>query len=86
MLNINPLLLVGGVIGAVTALLFFAYASAKDKKTAMGFERTMADGEILRRLFAYAKPTLSPSPTSSSTRSRLASLLPALPTIPTPFP
>ena len=170
MLNINPLLLVGGVIGAVTALLIFAYASVKDKKTAMGFERTMADGEILRRLFAYAKPywakfllvlflmlfsiaydiisplivgaieelvaadfalsrlfasvavyagvlvfsmastyfqavilqrvgqriisicaricspTLSPSPTSSSTRSRLASLLPALPTIPTPFP
>ena len=140
MLNINPLLLVGGVIGAVTALLIFAYASVKDKKTAMGFERTMADGEILRRLFAYAKPywakfllvlflmlfsiaydiisplivgaieelvaadfalsrlfasvavyaricspTLSPSPTSSSTRSRLASLLPALPTIPTPF-
>ena len=56
MLNINPLLLVGGVIGAVTALLIFAYASVKDKKTAMGFEHTMADGEILRRLFAYAKP------------------------------
>ena len=56
MLNINPLLLVGGVIGAVTALLIFAYASVKDKKTVMGFERTMADGEILRRLFAYAKP------------------------------
>ena len=56
MLNINPLLLVGGVIGAVTALLIFAYASIKDKKTSMGFERTMADGEILRRLFAYAKP------------------------------
>ena len=56
MLNINPLLLVGGVIGAVTALLIFAYVSVKDKKTAMGFERTMADGEILRRLFAYAKP------------------------------
>lgn len=56
MLNVNPLLLVGGVIGAVTALLIFAYASVKDKKAAMGFERTMADGEILRRLFAYAKP------------------------------
>ena len=56
MLNINPLLLVGGVIGAVTALLIFAYASVKDKKTAMGFERTMADGEILRRLAGYAKP------------------------------
>ncbi len=56
MININPLLLVGGVIGAVTALLVVAYASVKDKKTAMGFERTMEDGEILRRLFAYAKP------------------------------
>ena len=37
MLNINPLLLVGGVIGAVTALLIFAYTSVKDKKDRHGF-------------------------------------------------
>ena len=37
-------------------LLLIAYACGKDKKTSMGFERSMADGEILRRLFGYAKP------------------------------
>ena len=56
MANVNPLLLVGAVIGVVTALLVLACALVKDKKETMGFERTMNDGEILRRLFAYAKP------------------------------
>ncbi len=56
MANVNPLLLVGAVIGVVTALLVFAYASVKDKKGSMGFERNMADGEIVRRLVQYAKP------------------------------
>ena len=56
MANGNPLLLVGAVIGVVTALLVFAYASVKDKKGSMGFERNMADGEIIRRLVQYAKP------------------------------
>lgn len=58
MVSLNPLLLVGGVIGTVSVLLLIAYACVKDKKTAMGFERSMADGEILRRLFGYAKPYL----------------------------
>ena len=56
MANVNPLLLVGAVIGVVTALLVFAYASVKDKKGSMGIERNMADGEIVRRLVQYAKP------------------------------
>lgn len=56
MANVNPLLLVGAVIGVVTALLVFAYAFVKDKKGSMGFERNMADGEIVRRLIQYAKP------------------------------
>ena len=56
MMNLNPLLLVGAVIGVVTALLIFAYAAVKDKKAAMGFERNMDDGEIVRRLMKYAKP------------------------------
>ena len=56
MANVNPLLLVGAVIGVVTALLVFAYASVKDKKGSMGIERNMADGEIVRRLIQYAKP------------------------------
>lgn len=58
MMSLNPLLLVSGVIGTVSVLLLIAYACVKDKKTAMGFERSMADGEILRRLFGYAKPYL----------------------------
>ena len=42
----NPLLLVGAVIGVITALLIAAYVGVKDKKTSMGFERNMDDGEI----------------------------------------
>lgn len=58
MADFNPLLLVGGIIGAVSALLIGAYAAVKDKKAAMGFERNMPDGEIVRRLAAYARPYL----------------------------
>ena len=54
----NPLLLVGAVIGVITALLIAAYVGVKDKKTSMGFERNMDDGEILRRLAGYAQPYL----------------------------
>lgn len=56
MSEMNPLLLLGGLIGTITALLIFAYASVKDKKAAMGFDRNMADGEIVRRLAVYARP------------------------------
>ena len=56
MKTVNPLWLVGAVIGVVTALLIFAYASVKDKKESMGFERNMSDGEIVRRLVQYARP------------------------------
>ena len=59
MANVNPLLLVGAVIGVVTALLVLACALVKDKKEMMNFERTMNDGEILRRLAGYAKPYLA---------------------------
>lgn len=41
MANVNPLLLVGAVIGVVTALLVFAYASVKDKKGSMGFAKQL---------------------------------------------
>ena len=70
MANVNPLLLVGAVIGVVTALLVFAYASVKDKKGSMGFERNMADGEIVRRLVQYA------SAAARSMSSRVASSTP----------
>ncbi len=51
-----PLLIVGGIIGAFTVLFLAAYALVKNKKEAMGFERHMADTEIIRRLLVYAKP------------------------------
>ena len=51
-----PLLLTGGIIGFVSVVLIVAYASIKDKKQSMGFDRYMKDGEIVRRLLRYAKP------------------------------
>ena len=51
-----PLLLTGGIIGFISLILIVAYASIKDKKQAIGFDRHMKDGEIIRRLLGYAKP------------------------------
>ena len=51
-----PLLIAGGIIGAFTLAFIVAYASIKDKKTAVGFERNMPDSEIIVRLLRYAKP------------------------------
>lgn len=51
-----PLLIVGGAIGMLATAFILAYALMKNKKEAIGFERTMKDSEIVRRLLAYAKP------------------------------
>ncbi len=51
-----PLLIVGAVIGTLSVVFILAYALMKNKKEAIGFDRNMKDGEILRRLLAYAKP------------------------------
>ncbi len=51
-----PLLTVGGIVGLLSAIFIFAYSLIKDKKEAIGFDRNMKDGEIFKRLFAYAKP------------------------------
>ena len=51
-----PILIVGGIIGAFTLIFVIAYANVQNKKEAMGFERNMADSEIVRRLLAYARP------------------------------
>ena len=51
-----PLLLVGGIIGLFATAFIIAYATMKDKKTAIGFDRNMKDGEIMKRLLAYARP------------------------------
>ena len=51
-----PLLLVGGIIGLISVILIVAFAMIKDKKQAIGFDRHMKDGEIVKRLMRYAKP------------------------------
>ncbi len=51
-----PLLLVGAIIGVISTILIVAYATMKDKKQAIGFDRNMKDGEIIKRLLRYAKP------------------------------
>ena len=51
-----PLLLVGAIIGVISTILIVAFATMKDKKQAIGFDRNMKDGEIIKRLLRYAKP------------------------------
>lgn len=51
-----PLLIAGAVIGVVTTIFLIVYALEKNKKETMGFDRNMKDGQIVRRLLAYAKP------------------------------
>ncbi len=51
-----PLLIIGAIIGVVTTAFIIAYATMKDKKTAIGFDRNMKDGEIIRRILVYARP------------------------------
>ncbi|MBQ4550904.1 MAG: ABC transporter ATP-binding protein [Oscillospiraceae bacterium] len=51
-----PILIVGAIIGVFTVLFLTAYALEKNKKETMGFDRNMADSEIIRRLLAYARP------------------------------
>ncbi len=51
-----PLLLTGGIIGLITIIFVTAYALIKNKKEEMGFDRSMKDSEIIRRLAHYAKP------------------------------
>lgn len=51
-----PLLLCGGVIGLFSAIFIFAYATMKDKKETIGFDRNMKDGELIRRMIVYARP------------------------------
>ncbi len=58
MMEFYPLLVVGGVIGALSIIFTAAYFSIKDRKEAIGFDRYMKDSEITKRLLLYAKPYL----------------------------
>ncbi len=51
-----PLLAVGGFISLAAIIFIIAYACMKNKSEAIGFDRNMKDGEIVRRLIVYAKP------------------------------
>ena len=49
-----PILIVGAIVGVLSVIFLIAYATMKDKKEAIGFDRHMKDGEIIRRLSKYA--------------------------------
>lgn len=51
-----PLLIVGAIIGVFTLIFIVVYALEKNKRQTMGYERNMADSEIIRRLMRYARP------------------------------
>ena len=52
-----PVLIVGAIIGAFAIVFLLAYiALQKSKETFDDNERSMADGELVRRLLIYAKP------------------------------
>ena len=51
-----PVLILGAIIGVFTTIFVTIYALEKNKKETMGFERHMADKEIIRRLMRYAIP------------------------------
>ena len=53
-----PLLILGGIIGLLSIVFIVAYATIKNKKEAIGFDRHMKDSEIAARLLKYARPYL----------------------------
>ena len=56
MYEFYPLLILGAIIGAFTIVFTIAYATMKNKKEAIGFDRNVKDSEIIKRLLVYAKP------------------------------
>ncbi len=51
-----PFLMAGAIIGTLTLIFIIAYATMKNKKEAIGFDRNMKDSEIIRRMGKYVKP------------------------------
>ena len=52
----NPLLIIGAVLGLLSFIFLIAYLSIKNKKEILGFDRNIKDSVILKRLLKYAKP------------------------------
>ena len=53
-----PLIILGAIIGLFSIIFVVAYATMKNKKEAIGFDRNMKDGELIVRLLKYARPHL----------------------------
>ena len=51
-----PIIAVASFISLVSIIFIIAYAMMKNKNEAIGFDRNMKDGDIVRRLLVYAKP------------------------------
>ena len=51
-----PVLIIGAIIGVFATIFIIAYATMKNKKETIGFDRNMKDGEITKRLLKYARP------------------------------
>lgn len=56
MRNIYPILLVVGIIGITTFALWYAYGKIKDNVDEVGFDRSIDDKVIVKRLLKYALP------------------------------
>ena len=54
---VNPLLLVGALIGTISGIFIIAFFSIKNRKEAIGFDRNMKDTELIRRLILNAAKT-----------------------------
>ncbi len=51
-----PLLVIGAILGLFSVVFTAAYLTIRNQKEAIGFDRNMKDGEIVRRLMKYAGP------------------------------
>ncbi len=51
-----PVLIVGGIIGVFAIIFIIAYLGIRKQKEAIGFDRNMADSELITRLLQYARP------------------------------
>lgn len=51
-----PILVVAGFILLISVLFIIAYAMMKNKNEAIGFDRNMKDGDIVKRLLVFARP------------------------------
>ena len=54
--NSWPLLFAGALVGVFTIIFGIAYLKIRKEKAAVGFERNVADSEIIRRMAKYIKP------------------------------